>query len=414
MAILKPFRGIRPPPALAASVAAPPYDVLSSAQARVLAAGNPHSFLHINKPEIDLEPALDPHDPSVYRQGAKNLKHFLAAGILRQDETECYYIYRQLMGTHVQTGLMAVAAVDEYEQGLIKKHEFTRPDKEDDRVNHMDHLDAQVGPVFLTFRTDPDIAALMASSTAAVPDYDFSDSDGVRHVLWVVSGAERIAAIELAFRQVPCLYVADGHHRAAAATRLRRMRQALNPGHTGMEAYNYFLAVAFPHEQMQILAYNRVVKDLYGRTAEAFMQQLNEKFVLAPAPAGQRCEPTEPGSFGMYLAGRWYRLQPRAGVVADSDPVASLDVSILQDHVLSPLLGIGNPRTDTRIGFIGGVQSQQALEQGVNSGEYAVAFACYPSSIENLLAIADAGDVMPPKSTWFEPKLKSGLVLHLL
>ncbi|MDC0598418.1 DUF1015 family protein [Gammaproteobacteria bacterium] len=410
MSILKPFPGIRPSKALAEKVAAPPYDVLNSAEARVLAEGNAFSFLHINKPEIDLAADVDVHDDRVYEKGAENLQRFLKEEIISQDDTENYYVYRQIMGEHQQTGLVAVASVAEYENDLIKKHEFTRPEKEDDRVKHMDHLNTQVGPVFLTYQAEATINKLISQCTAAVPEYDFTGEDGIRHVFWVVNNADMIASIESAFQKVPCLYVADGHHRSAAAMRIKQMCEKKNPSHSGNEAYNFFLVVVFPHDQMQILDYNRVVLDLNGLRPEGFLEKLADKFVVTKSAVA--CKPKACHEFGMYLDGQWYSLTTRADVVDENDPVARLDVAILQDNILSPLLAIGNPRTDQRIDFVGGIRGMQELEKRVDSGECAVAFACYPTSIENLMAIADAGEVMPPKSTWFEPKLKTGLVIH--
>jgi uncharacterized protein (DUF1015 family) len=412
MSILKPFRGIRPGREQAHKVAAPPYDVLSSAEARVMAEGNSISFLHVNKPEIDVDPSIDVHDDRVYHKGAENLQAFIRDGVLSQDEAPYFYVYRQHMGKHVQTGLMAVASVEEYENNLIKKHEFTRPEKEDDRVKHMDVVNAQVGPVFLTYQARPNIDSLIAELVTQEAEYDFTLPDGIRHVLWLVKDSETIREIESAFRDIPCLYVADGHHRSAAATRVKNMRQQANPTHTGKEAYNYFLAVIFPHDQMQILDYNRVVTDLNGHSEEDFLAALENKFHVTLED--KACKPAALHQFGMYLDGQWYSLKVRDGVVDENDPVSRLDVAVLQDNVLKPILGIDNPRVDKRIDFIGGIRGMAELEKRVDNGEFIVAFSCYPTSIEHLMAIADAGEVMPPKSTWFEPKLRSGLVIHSL
>jgi uncharacterized protein (DUF1015 family) len=412
MAILKPFRGIRPGREHAYKVAAPPYDVLSSDEARVMAQGNPISFLHVNKPEIDLDTAIDVHDDRVYQQGADNLQSFIVKGILRQDSKPHFYVYRQHMGAHMQTGLVAVASVEEYEQNLIKKHEFTRPEKEDDRVKHMDVVNAQVGPVFLTYEARSGIDNMIDEITSQKPEYDFTLDDGIRHVFWLVDDAERNSAIEHAFAEIPCLYVADGHHRSAAATRVKQMRQRANTSHNGQEAYNFFLVVVFPHDQMQILDYNRVVTDLHGLSEETFIGLLESKFHLS-----REVSPVKPAAmheFGMYMDGQWYCLRVREGLVDENDPVARLDVSVLQDNLLSPILGIENPRVDKRIDFIGGIRGMAELERRVDNGEFKVAFSCYPTSIEHLMSIADAGEVMPPKSTWFEPKLRSGLVIHSL
>ena len=414
MVTVRPFKGLRPRKELAARVAAPPYDVLSSEEAREMAKNNPYSFLHVNKPEIDLEPGIDLYDPRVYRKGAENLKRLIQEGVMVQDQEPRFYVYQQVMGRHRQVGLVACASVEEYETGLIKKHEHTRPEKEDDRVRHIDHLNAQVGPVFLTYRAREEIDRLMEGIVAQEPEYDFTGEDGVRHTLWVVSHPELIARIQQAFRRVEALYVADGHHRSAAAMRVKRKRQAENPHHTGEEEYNYFLVVIFPHNQMQILDYNRVVRDLKGLKPTEFFEKLREKFLVEEQPPGQVYKPNKPHTFGMYVSGKWYKLTARPGTFDERDPVQRLDVSILQENLLRPILGIQDPRKDKRIDFVGGIRGMQELQRRVDCGDWAVAFALYPTAIGDLMAIADAGKVMPPKSTWFEPKLKSGLVVHLL
>ncbi|UCF64614.1 MAG: DUF1015 domain-containing protein [bacterium] len=411
MSIVKPFQGLRPRRELAAKVAAPPYDVLDSDEAREMAKGNPLTFLHVNKPEIDLDPAIDVYDTRVYEKGAENLRKFIADGTLLQDPEERYYIYRQIMGEHAQTGLVSIASVDEYEQDLIKKHEFTRPVKEDDRVNHMKYLNAQVGPVFLTYKARPEIDALIEQYCQKTPEYDFVSPDQVRHTLWLVEDPASITKIGELFAAVDVLYVADGHHRSAAAQRVRDLKRRENPAHSGRESYNYFLVVIFPHDQMQILDYNRVVKDLHGLSPEALLDKIREKFDVAETEA---VKPDRKRCFLMYLQGIWYRLTAKPGTYDSADPVKSLDVSILQDNLLTPLLGIRDPRKDKRIDFVGGIRGLKELEKRVNSGQWEVAFALHPTSIEELMSIADAGKVMPPKSTWFEPKLRSGLVVHLL
>ncbi len=413
MALVKPFRGLRPNPELVDAVAAPPYDVLNSAEARELATGNPHSFLHVNKPEIDLDPDVNVYDEKVYQKGADNLRKMIADGTVRQDDSECFYVYKQIMGAHSQVGLVANASVAEYENDKIKKHEFTRPEKEDDRVKHIDYQNAQVGPVFLTYRASEAIDALTNQVMGNAPVYDL-ESDGVRHTLWVVDDAAVIAELENEFAKIDALYVADGHHRSAAAMRIKQMREKANAGHTGEEPYNYFLTVIFPDNQMQILDYNRVVKDLNGHSKEAFLAAVSEKFEISPAADLNAAKPAQTHQFGMYLDGSWHQLTAKPAGYDDNDPVKRLDVSILQENLLSPLLGIENPRKDKRIDFVGGIRGLGELEKRVNSGEWAVAFAMYPTSITELIDIADAGEVMPPKSTWFEPKLKTGLVVHLL
>jgi len=416
MKLIKPFRGLRPSRELAAKVASHPYDVLNREEAFELAKDNPLSFLHINKPEVDMPTSVDVHDESVYVKGRENLDRFQAEGTLKQDNEETLYVYKQVMGEHEQVGLVAVASVDAYDKGLIKKHEFTRPVKEDDRVNHMVALDAQVGPVFLTYKAQAEVDALIAKVTATEPRYDFDAEDGTRHVFWVVEDVTLSADIEAAFSSIEHLYVADGHHRSAAASRVKNLYQKKNPNHTGDEAYNYFLVVLFPDNQMQILDYNRIVKDLNGADAAAFLDKLGTHFDIEKCDM-DAAKPTTARDFGLYLDKQWYTLRSNAKLLSEldeSDPVRSLDVSILQETVFTPLLDIVDQRTDKRVDFVGGIRGLKELEKRVNTGEWAAAFALYPTSIESLMAIADAGEVMPPKSTWFEPKLKSGLVVHKL
>jgi len=414
MVLVKPFRGLRPKKEYAEKVAAPPYDVLDSREAREMAKDNPYSFLHVNKPEIDLDPDLNSYDEKVYRKGAENLRKLIQQGILIQDEKPKFYVYRQIMGDHIQVGLVACASVEEYEKDIIKKHELTRPDKENDRVKHILHQNAQVGPVFLTYKARPEIDRLIQQVMQNDPENDFTSDDGVRHTLWIIEDDQIIERIQSEFKKVDVLYVADGHHRSAAAMRVKQKKQKENPNHTGKEEYNYFLTVIFPHNQMQILDYNRVVKDLNGLNEAEFLQKLSEKFLVEEIPGNQPFKPNQPHTFGMYLKGKWYKLIAREGTFDPNDPVKRLDVSILQENVLGPILGIQDPRKDKRIDFVGGIRGLKELEKRVNKGEWTVAFALYPTSIEDLMAIADAGKIMPPKSTWFEPKLKSGLVSHLL
>ncbi len=411
MAKLKPFKAWRPRPDVCAEVASPPYDVLSSDEARQMAAENPVSFLHVVKPEIDLEKGTDVYAPAVYAKGAENLKRLMDDGVLIQEAAPAFYLYRQRMGDHVQTGLVAGASVDEYEADLIKKHEHTRPVKEDDRTRHIDALDANTGPVFLTYRARPEIDRLVDRLTGGEPVYDFVAPDGIQHVLWVVVDADDRDALADAFALVPELYVADGHHRSAAGTRIRSLRRDANADHTGEEAYNYFLSVIFPDDQMMILDYNRVVRDLNGLDAEAFVAAVGKNFDASRVENGK---PARARCFGMYLDGRWHRLTAKEGSFPSDDPVRSLDVAILQENLLAPVLGIGDPRSDERIDFVGGIRGLAELERKVDSGEWAVAFALHPTSIDQLFAVADAGLVMPPKSTWFEPKLRSGLVVRPL
>lgn len=412
MPLILPFAGLRPAPGRAADVLAPPYDVLNTDEARARVDGKPWSFLHISKPEIDLPPKTDPYSPAVYAKGMENFEHMQREGVLARDPQPCYYLYRLVMGTHTQTGLVAVASVADYDTNRIRKHEFTRPDKEDDRVRQIDALNAQTGPVFLTYRHSGVIDALSAAVAAGVPDVDVRADDGVQHTLWVIRDPGQIDTISRTFDAMKCLYIADGHHRSAAASRVAAARRAANPAHSGGESYNYFLSVIFPDNQMQILDYNRVLKDLNGHSVEEFVAEIAEAFNVEVGPA--LVKPGRAREFGMYLNGRWYRLHIDEEFVPDDDPVKRLDVSLLQDNLLSPILGIGDPRLDKRVDFVGGIRGLEELERRVDSGEMACAFSIFPTSMADLMSVADAGKVMPPKSTWFEPKLADGLVSHVL
>jgi uncharacterized protein (DUF1015 family) len=410
MSLIRPFRGLRPVRERAADVVAPPYDVLNTDEARARAAGRPWSFLHISKPEIDLPPGTNPYDPSVYAKGAENLQSMVEQGVLSRDDSPCYYVYRLIMGEHTQTGLVAVASVADYDSNRIRKHEFTRPDKEDDRVRQIDALNAQTGPVFLTYRHDAAVDALLARVAQGEPEYDLTADDGVRHTLWVLSDAADVDELTRRFDVMPQLYIADGHHRSAAASRVAAMRRG--QGRPGEEGFEYFLSVIFPDDQMQILDYNRVVRDLNGLSVEAFLARVGERFDVQDSDAPVR--PAATGEFGMYLDGRWFLLRVRAEHVPADDPVKRLDVSLLADNLIEPVLGISDPRRDSRIDFVGGIRGLAELERRVDSGEMAVAFSLHPTSMDQLMAVADAGEVMPPKSTWFEPKLADGLVSHVL
>jgi uncharacterized protein (DUF1015 family) len=412
MAFIKPFKGVRPKKELAEKVAALPYDVMNTEEAIQMAAGNEVSFLHISRPEIDLPKGTDIHSDQVYAQGHLNLQSFMESGVLLQDESERYYIYRQKMAGITQTGLVVCAGVDDYQSGAIKKHELTRADKEEDRVQHIDALDANDEPVFYTYRNNATITAAIEKVTSQEPLYDFITGDGVSHTLWAVVDPAQIAMLTESFSAIPTLYVADGHHRSAAASRVRELRKAANPKHDGTEEYNFFLTVIFPDNEMTIMPYNRVVKDLNGRSVAEFMARVAERFEVTPISGA--LSPTQRHQFGMYLAGKWYELIAREGSFAADDAVAAMDVSILQDNLLSPVLGVRNPRTDQRIHFVGGIRGVAELEREVNSGEYQVAFSLFPTSIEELMSLADEDKIMPPKSTWFEPKLRSGLFVHLL
>lgn len=406
--LLRPFPGLRPAAVRAAEVAAPPYDVLTSEEARLLADGKTWSFLHISKPEIDLPTGTDAHSPAVYAKAAENLGRMIGEGVLRRDPAPCFYIYRLEMGGHVQTGIVGGGSVAAYDVNRIRKHEFTRPDKEDDRVRQIDACKAQTGPVLLAHRNSPALAAVVARTVAGAPAYRVQAVDGNVHTLWVVDAAADIATVVAAFEAMPAVYIADGHHRSAAASRVAAARRAA--GAAADAPSQSFLVVSFPIDEMKIFDYNRVVHDLHGLSPERFLAALAEEFTVE-AVAGQ-ARPTEPRTIGLYLPGQWYRLTLKKPV--PGDPVARLDVSLLTDRLLAPVLGIADLRKDKRIDFVGGKRGLGELERRVDSGEMAAAFALYATRMEDLIAVADAGQVMPPKSTWFEPKLADGLVSYPL
>ncbi len=409
MPLIRPFAALRPVQEHVADVIAPPYDVLNTQEARARVAGRPDSFLHISKPEIDLPEGTDPFAPQVYAQGAENLQRLIKENILFREASPCYYVYRLIMGEHVQTGLVAVASVSDYDSNRIRKHEFTRPDKEDDRVRQIDALNAQTGPVFLTYRHNDTVDEVVAKVAAEAPEYDLQADDGVQHTLWVVNDADDIRTLTDTFDAMGSLYIADGHHRSAAASRVAVMRRQAGQATT---ASDYFLSVIFPDNQMKILDYNRVVKDLNGMSESDFLAAVEKSFVLEKSE--NAVSPATTQKFGMYLGSNWYRLTIRPERVPGDDPVGKLDVSLLQNNLISPLLGIDNPRVDKRIDFVGGIRGLAELEKRVNSGEMAVAFSLHPTVLDDLMAVADANEVMPPKSTWFEPKLADGLVSHVL
>lgn len=408
MATVKPFRGYRPT-AHVEQLACPPYDVINSQEAREMAAGNALSFLHVEKPEIDLPESVDLYDAQVYAKGKENLEKFIADGTLKQDEKPCFYIYAQTMNGRTQYGLVAAVSAEEYDQAIIRRHELTRKDKEEDRTRHVDTLSATTGPVFLTYPDQPEMNQKVAEICAGTPTYKFTTSDGIGHSFWIVSDENTIEQIIRIFAKLPVLYIADGHHRSASAANVARKRKAANPNHTGQESYNFFQAVIFPASQLYIMDYNRLVKDLNGLTQAQFLEKIAEKFEVLPT--GQ-AKPAARHQFGMYLGGKWYTLTAKAGAFNEQDPVDALDVSILQQNLLAPILGIGDPRTDKRISFVGGIRGLDELKKKVDNGDYQVAFSMYPTSIEELMKVADARLIMPPKSTWFEPKLRSGLVTY--
>jgi uncharacterized protein (DUF1015 family) len=408
--LIRPFRALRPTPDQAAAVAAPPYDVLSSSEARQRAAGRPHSFLHISKPEIDLPEGTDPYSAAVYARGAENLARLITEGVLVREDRPAYYAYQITMDDHQQTGLACVSSVEAYRSNRIRKHELTRPDKENDRVRQIDALNAQTGPVLLAYRSSAAIKSILADVTATPPLLDVTADDGVIHRIWLIAEPERVAAISQQINAMAALYIADGHHRSAAAMRVAEQRAAADSA--GAESYPFFLTVAFPDDEMRILDYNRVVADLNGLTPQQLLAAAAEKFAIEASD--QAVRPRRPGEFGMYLAGHWHRLTIAPGLIPQDDPVASLDVSLLQDHLIEPLLGVSDPRIDKRIDFVGGIRGLAELKKRVDSGSAAVAFALFPTRMSALMAVADANALMPPKSTWFEPKLADGLLSHVL
>lgn len=412
MTLIRPFRALRPAAGRAEDVVAPPYDVLNSDEARARAEGRPWSFLRISKPEIDLTEGIDPHDAAVYAKGAENLRRMVDEGVLVRDARPCYYVYRLTMGDHAQTGLVAIAAVRDYDSNRIRKHEFTRPDKEDDRVRQIDELNAQTGPVFLTYRHDAAVDGLILKATQQKPEYDLTADDGIQHTLWVIHDEQIVGQLTERFDAMSCLYIADGHHRSAAASRVAALRRAANADHSGDEAYDYFLSVVFPDDQIRILDYNRLIRDTNGLSTEQLLQRIQERFEVDAEAAAVR--PRQAGEFGLFIADQWYRLKIHRDRVPSSDPVGRLDISLLSSHLIEPVLGISDPRRDERIDFVGGIRGLGELEKRVRSGEMALAFSLYPTSLADLMAVADAGEVMPPKSTWFEPKLADGLVSHVL
>ncbi len=414
MAILKAFKGLRPPKNIAQEVASRPYDVLNSEEAREEASGNDYSLLHIIKPEIDLDPDIDVHSQAVYDKAVENFSKFRDEGWLIQDEEEYLYIYGQTMNGKTQYGIVGCAAVEDYMNGIIKKHELTRPDKEEDRMKHVRINSANIEPVFFSFPAVKEIDEIIENVVNNdEPEYDFTADDGFGHHFWVIRDkAVNDRIIEL-FADIPATYVADGHHRTAAAALVGNERKKANPNHTGEEEYNFFLAVHFPDDQLTIIDYNRVVKDLYGLSNEEFLARLSEVFVVEDK-GSDIYKPTRLHEFSMYLDGKWYALQAKEGTFDDNDPIGVLDVTILSQHVLDNILGIKDLRRDKRIDFVGGIRGLGELEKRVDSGEMKVAFALYPVSMQQLIDIADTGNIMPPKTTWFEPKLRSGLVIHLL
>ncbi len=412
MSIVKPFRGLRPKPEYAARVASPPYDVLSAKEAREMAQDNRYSFLRVNKAELEFDNHIDQYSPKVYQRAKDNLDRLIQDEIVIRDEKPCFYLYRLTMGGKSQCGLVALTSVEEYDNGLIKKHEHTRPEKVNDRANHIAYLEAQVGPVFTTFRANQEIKQLFKNITSKPATTNFVADDDIRHELWVISGSKSITEITKAFAKLPYMYIADGHHRSQSASEVCRRAKAKNSSHTGQEPYNFFLNVIFPADELNILPYNRVVKDLNGLTIEDILKKASAKFDISPQ--NKEIGPKNPHEFGVYAEGKWYLLKTKSGSFDPKDPTGSIDAAILGANFIDPILGIANPKTDKRIDFVGGIRGTKELVKLVDSGEYKIAFSLYPTSIEQLLKVADAGEVMPPKSTWFEPKLRSGMVVNLL
>jgi uncharacterized protein (DUF1015 family) len=413
MAVIRPFRAVRPVPELAGKVAALPYDVMSSDEAREMVKDNPYSFLHVDKAEITLDRDIDLYDQRVYEKARDNLQGMIDSGVLAEDDRPCLYIYRQVMGGRAQTGIVACASIDDYLNNIIKKHELTRADKEIDRTKHVDYCDANTGPIFLTYKFKAEISEIVAHWTHKEPVYDINCDDGIEHIVWVIDDESAINMLMELFEQVECLYIADGHHRSASAVRVGQMRRQAKPEYSGEEGFNHFLSVIFPDQELYIMDYNRVVKDLHGLSVEEFMTQVERLFSIKQHEGAEPFKPLNKHSFGMYIEGKWYEIQAREGSFDTNDPVARLDVSILQNNILNPLLGIEDPRTDKRIDFVGGIRGLKELEKRVDEGMQ-VAFSMYPTTIQDLMDIADVGQVMPPKSTWFEPKLRSGLFVHKL
>jgi uncharacterized protein (DUF1015 family) len=408
VAVIRPFRALRPQVDRAESVASVPYDVVNTDEARALAQGNPLSFLHVSRPEIDLPAGTDIHSDAVYRKAVENFEKLIAECPMENESEPSLYLYRLIMGEHEQVGIVACCSVDEYDNSTIRKHERTRRDKEDDRTRHMLMLKAQTGPVFLTYRRRAEIDEQVSAAVTATPLYDITAPDSVRHTIWRLSDTE---ALVKSFESVPLLYIADGHHRAASASRARAELREQSFAHTGKEDYNYFLTVIFPDSQVQILAYNRTVQDLNGLTHEQFLDSIKEQFTITENASP---EPAERGNWSMYLDGKWYGLQLSPATTLPSGTVSALDVSILQDRLLDPILGIKDVRTDKRVDFIGGLRGTKELERLVDEGKAAVAFSLFPTTVAELLMVSDANEIMPPKSTWFEPKLRDGLLIHTI
>ncbi len=412
MALVLPFKAVRPQQKFVSQVAALPYDVMTREEGQKAVWGNALSFMHVEKSEIDVPDNTKSNDDLIYQTAKRNFIQMLEKGVLIQDKSPCFYIYRQTMGSQVQTGIVGLMSASEYDTGKIKKHELTRKDKEEDRIRHVDTVNAQTGPVFISYRERKNLNKIVDEITAASPEYDFTAEDGVKHTVWVVDDAKRIDKIRTEFSEVESLYIADGHHRAAAAATIARVRRSQDKSAASVKEYESVLAVFFPHTQLKVMDYNRAVKDLNGLTPEEFVEKISACFTVSKNFTAR--SPEKLHDFGMFLGGEWYKITIKKGVYNENDPVASLDAAILQDHLLFPVLGIKDPRVDDRIKFIGGIRGMDELEKLVNKDGFAVAFSLYPTSMEQIIKVADAGAIMPPKSTWFEPKLRSGIFIHKL
>lgn len=417
MATIRPFKGIRPVRELASKIAALPYDVMNSDEARKMVADNPHSFLHVDRAEVDLDPSIDVHDKRVYEKARENLDKMIDKGEYIQDEMPCLYIYRQIMNGRSQTGIVFCASIDDYLNNVIKKHEFTRADKELDRINHVDYCDANTGPIFLTYKEEQIaseiIEAWIENESKRKPIYNFTAEDGITHIVWVIDNDIIINELIDLFKEVDCLYIADGHHRSASAVKVGLKRRKEHPDYTGDEEFNYFLAVAFPDNDLMVMDYNRVIKDLNGMTKEEFLKKLEKDFIVTKSENNAPIKPSKKHTFGMDIENDWYLLEAKEGTFDAEDPINQLDVAILQNNVLTPILGIEDVRTSDRIDFIGGIRGIKELEKRVNT-DMKIAFSMYPTEVHDIMDVADIGEVMPPKSTWFEPKLRSGLFIHKL
>lgn len=409
MAVIRPFKAIRPVREFVDKIAALPYDVMDSDEAREMVKDNPYSFLHVDKAEVDLPLDVDVYDEQVYAKAKENLDKMIDTGLYMEDEKPNYYIYRQVMKGRSQTGLVACASIDDYSNNIIKKHELTREDKEIDRINHLYNCEAHTGPIFLTYREDKNISNIVNEWVKKEPIYDFKAEDGVAHTIWIIDDEETVNELQDLFKSVKYLYIADGHHRSASAVKVGHIKRAEKDSYTGEEEFNFFLSISYPDSELEVLDYNRTVKDLNGLSTEEFLSKIKEKFEVEES--SEQVKPKEKHTFGMYLEKQWYLLKAKDGIFNPEDPVDRLDVSILQNNLLRPILGIDDPRKSKRIKFIGGIRGLKELERRANT-DMKVSFSMYPTTTEDIMAIADSGEIMPPKSTWFEPKPRSGLFIH--